>query len=247
MNENFLWYKRGFRDGLPIFLGYFAVSFTLGIAAKGVGMSAAQATLMSVTNYTSAGQFAAIGLIGSGAAYLEMAVTQLVVNIRYFLMSCALSQKLPAGLPFWHRLFLAGTITDEVFALSAAAAGKLSPFYAYGAMSFAALGWGGGTLLGVVTGNGLPDRILSAFGVALYGMFIAIIVPKAKESRLFGGLIAVSMAASLLFAVAPMLKEISGGFRTIILTVLIAGGAAVLFPLPAPDEPGEMKGKEEDI
>lgn len=231
MKDKWIWFKKGFWDGFPIFLGYFAVSFTLGIAAKKVGLTAFQATLMSVTNYTSAGQFAAIGLIGAGASYLEMAVTQLVINIRYFLMSCALSQKLPADLPFVHRLFLAGDITDEVFGVSIAVEGKLHPFYTYGVMAFAALGWGGGTFFGVITGNALPARVLSAFGVALYGMFIAVIMPPARENKMFGGLIAVSMLCSLLFAKLPLLREISSGFRIIILTVLIAGAAAVLFPV----------------
>ncbi|MDR2889219.1 MAG: AzlC family ABC transporter permease [Lachnospiraceae bacterium] len=239
MSDRVLWFKRGFKDGFPIFLGYLAVSFTLGIAAKRVGMTPFQATLMSVTNYTSAGQFAAIGLIGAGGSYLELAITQLVVNIRYFLMSCALTTKLPTGLPFYHRLFLAGTITDEVFGLSAAAEGRLSPFYSYGAMAFAALGWGGGTLLGIVTGNALPDRLLRAFGVALYGMFIAIIIPKAKESKVFAGIITLSMVASLLFAVLPLLKEISAGFRTILLTVMIAGVAARLFPIEGAKQESE--------
>lgn len=241
MMDKWIWFRRGLKDGFPVFLGYFAVSFTLGIAAKSTGLTAFQATLMSVTNYTSAGQFAALGLIGTGAAYLEMAVTQLVVNIRYFLMSCALSQKLGNKTPFYHRLFLAGTITDEIFGLSAAVEGKLHPFYSYGAMAFAALGWGGGTLFGVITGHALPEGILSAFGVALYGMFLAIIIPKAKESRLFAGLIAVSMLCSLLFTRLPVIKEVSSGFRIIILTVVIAGLAAVLFPIcdPESDQVGE--------
>lgn len=243
MKDKWIWFGRGFRDGFPVFLGYFAVSFTLGIAAKKVGLSAFQATLMSAVNYTSAGQFAAIGLIDMGAAYLEVAVTQLVVNIRYFLMSCALSQKLDDKLTFYHRLFLAGTITDEIFGLSSAVKGKLHPFYSYGAMSFAALGWGGGTLVGVVTGHALPAGILSAFGVALYGMFLAIIIPKARGNRLFAGLIAVSMLCSLLFTVLPILREVSSGFRIIILTLIIAGAAAILFPVPDP----EMNpGREED-
>lgn len=250
MQEERVWFWRGFRNGFPIFAGYFAVSFTLGIAAKKVGLSAFQATLMSVTNYTSAGQFAAIGLIGAGAGWLEIAVTQLVVNIRYFLMSCALSQKIEGNTPFFHRLALAGTITDEVFALSAATEGKLPPCYAYGAMGVAALGWGSGTFFGVVAGNALPGRVLNAFGIALYGMFLAIIIPKARESKRYGGLILFSMLSSLLFAVLPWLREISSGFRVILLTVAIAGGAAFLFPLEETEgekecENGTYGGKEQ--
>jgi predicted branched-subunit amino acid permease len=224
-------FMRGFKDAFPIFLGYFAVSFTLGIAARQVGLTAFQATLMSVTNYASAGQYAALGLISIGVPYLEMAATQFIVNMRYFLMSCSLSQKLDAKTPLHQRLLLAGTLTDEVFGLSIATEGKLKPIYSIGAMTFAALGWGGGTFFGVVSGDLLPPRILSALGVALYGMFIAIIIPKTKESKFFTGLITISMVLSLAFSLTPIVNEISGGFRIIILTILIAGTAAIVKPL----------------
>jgi predicted branched-subunit amino acid permease len=224
-------FKCGFKDAFPIFLGYFAVSFTLGIAARQVGLTAFQATFMSVTNYASAGQFAALGLISIGVSYLEMAATQFVVNMRYFLMSCSLSQKLKPNTPLYQRLLLAGTLTDEVFGLSIATEGKLKPAYSFGAMTFSALGWGGGTLAGVISGSILPPGILSALSVALYGMFIAIIMPKAKESKFFAGLIAISMLLSLIFSLIPLVKEISGGIRIIILTLVIAGIAAVIKPI----------------
>ena len=175
------WFKKGLKDGIPIATGYLAVSFTLGIAAKKVGMSTFQATLMSFLNLTSAGEFAAIGLIGTGASYLEMAITQFIINIRYFLMSCALSQKLEKNLPFFHRFFLAFGITDEIFGLSVSVSGKLNPYYTYGMMTLAIPGWALGTCLGVITGNALSPRILSAFSVALYGMFLAVIVPPMRR------------------------------------------------------------------
>lgn len=187
MDNNSTWFKRGLRDGVPIFLGYLAVSFTLGIAARNAGLTAFQATLMSLTNNTSAGEFAALGLIGSGASFMEMAVTQFIVNIRYLLMSCALSQKLDTKVPFIHRPLIAFDVTDEIFGVSISAEGKLNPFYTYGLICIALPGWALGTYLGVVTGNILPPRALSALSVALYGMFIAIIIPPAKGNRVLAG------------------------------------------------------------
>lgn len=236
MNANLSWFKTGVRNGFPIFLGYLAVSFTLGIAAKNAGMTVFQGTLMSITNNTSAGEFAAFGLISSGASYLEMAVMQFIVNMRYILMSCALSQKLNADTPLFHRLLMAFDITDEIFGLSISVNGKLNPFYTYGLIAIALPGWALGTCLGVGAGNILPARMLSALGVALYGMFIAVIVPPAKGNRILTGLISASMAISFLFTKIPPLNHISSGFKIIILTVAIAGTAAVFMPVPGETE-----------
>lgn len=230
------WYRRGLRDGIPIGLGYLAVAFTLGIAAKVSGMSAADATLMSLLNNTSAGEFAALGIIAAGAPYLEMAFTQLIINLRYLLMSCALSQKLAPETPMWQRLLLGYTVTDEIFAISAAVPGRLNPFYCFGAISVAAPGWALGTCLGVLMGNALPARVVSALSVALYGMFLAVILPPARKSRVIAGVVAVSMAASALCTYLPGLSQLSSGTRIILLTVLIAGAAAVLFPAPEEDD-----------
>ena len=225
------WFKKGLKDGIPLATGYLAVSFTLGIAAKKVGMSTFQATLMSFLNLTSAGEFAAIGLIGTGASYLEMAITQFIINIRYFLMSCALSQKLEKNLPFFHRFFLAFGITDEIFGLSVSVSGKLNPYYTYGMMTLAIPGWALGTCLGVITGNALSPRILSAFSVALYGMFLAVIVPPMRKNKILAGIVIISMFMSGLFSKLPIIKNMSSGFQIIILTILIAGIAAILFPI----------------
>ena len=225
------WFKKGLKDGIPIATGYLAVSFTLGIAAKKVGMSTFQATLMSFLNLTSAGEFAAIGLIGTGASYLEMAITQFIINIRYFLMSCALSQKLEKNLPFFHRFFLAFGITDEIFGLSVSVSGKLNPYYTYGMMTLAIPGWALGTCLGVITGNALSPRILSAFSVAFYGMFLAVIVPPMRKNKILAGIVIISMFMSGLFSKLPIIKNMSSGFQIIILTILIAGIAAILFPI----------------
>lgn len=229
--SNPTWFRRGLKDGLPIALGYLAVSFSLGIAAKNAGMTAWQTTLMSLTNNTSAGEFAALSVIGAGAPYLEMAVTQLIINLRYLLMSAALSQKLDPGLPLIHRLLVGFEVTDEVFGVSIAVDGRLNPYYTYGMMCMAIPGWALGSCLGVMMGNALPARIVSALSLALYAMFLAIIVPPARKSRVLAGVILVAMAASLACSLLPVLRGISSGMRIIVLTVVIAGAAAYFFPI----------------
>lgn len=224
-------FKQGMTDGIPIALGYMAVSFTFGIMAKDAGLTAFQAVLLSLTNLTSAGQFAGLGIIVASSSYLEMAFTQLVINLRYCLMSCALSQKLDLKAPFFHRFFIAYGNTDEIFGICSCREGKLDPFYCYGAISVASPGWAFGTFLGVLSGSILPARILSALGVALYGMFIAVIIPPAKTDKIIRGIVLASMAVSLVFTIIPVLNQISSGFRIILLTLLIAGTAAVLFPI----------------
>ena len=224
-------FKAGIKDGIPIGLGYLAVSFSFGIMAKGSGLSTAEAVMISITNLTSAGQFAALGIIQNGASLIEMAIAQLIINLRYCLMSCSLSQKLSPNMPFFHRFLMSYGVTDEIFGVSVCRAGYLSPFYSYGAMSMAIPGWTLGTLFGAVSGELLPARLLTALSVALYGMFIAIIVPPMKVNRVLVGVIAVSMILSFVFTLIPVLNTISSGFKIIILTVLIAGVAAYLFPI----------------
>lgn len=231
MNGKLDAWKQGCKDGIPICLGYIAVSFTFGIVAKNAGISVLQATLMSALNYTSAGQFAALGLIAAAAPYIEMAAAQLVINLRYSLMSCALSQKLEEGTSTLHRLIMSFGVTDEVFAVSASVNGRLSPFYTYGLMTVAMPAWAGGTALGVLLGGVMPAHLLSAFSIALYGMFLAIVIPPAKKSRVIAGVVVVSMLCSALFAVIPVLKGLSYGMRIIVLTLIIAGLAAVFFPV----------------
>ena len=227
--KNFL---SGMRDGIPIALGYLAVSFTLGIACRNIGMSAFDATVMSLTNLTSAGEFAALSIIVAGAGYWEMALSQFVINLRYMLMSASLSQKLAPDTPLYHRLLVGYGVTDEIFGISINVPGRLDPFYTYGAISIASPAWALGTCLGVVLGNVLPDRIVVALSVALYGMFIAIIVPPARKDKTLALLVLVSMAASWAFPLVPFLAGISGGMKIILLTVVISFIAAVLFPLP---------------
>ncbi len=223
--------KKGIKDGIPIALGYLAVAFTLGITAAGINMDAVQSFLMSFGMLASAGEYAAIMLIGSAAGVAEMIATTLVINLRYFLMSCSLSQKLEEKTPVWKRLLLAWFVTDELFGISSAVEGHLDPIYTYGAAAVSVAGWTLGTVLGVVAGEVLPARLASAMSVALYGMFLAIIIPPARKSRFMAVLIIIAMASSFAFAKLPLVSDISEGFRIIILTVVIAGVAALIRPV----------------
>ena len=175
-------YREGLRDGIPIALGYLAVSFTLGIAARNLHIRALPATIMSLVNFTSAGEFAALGIISAGAPYLEMIISQAIINLRYLLMSCALSQKLAPDASLFHRFWTGFFITDEIFGVSSGRPGHLNPFYTYGTASIAIPGWALGTCLGVILGTALPDRITRALSVALYGMFLAVIILRPEKT-----------------------------------------------------------------
>lgn len=235
-SENKYFFLKGIKVGMPICLGYLAVSFTLGITARNAGLTAWQAFLASLTTNASAGQYAGFTVIAAAGSYMEMAVMELVANARYLLMSCSLSQKLGPETGLLHRLLVGFDVTDEIFGVSVSVPGKLNPFYNYGMMAVAIPGWSLGTLLGVIMGNILPDSIVSALSVGLYGMFIAIIIPPARKNKVLAGLIVISMAASFLFSKLPSLARISPGIRTIILTIAIAGIAAVLFPIKEEEE-----------
>lgn len=224
-------FANGFRDGVPIGLGYFAVAFSLGIAARNAGLTAFQGFLISVLNNASAGEYAGITLIAANAAYWEVALITLIANARYLLMSCAMSQRMDAKLPLRHRLLMGFDVTDELFAIAISRPGLLHPFYTYGAMVAAMPGWAVGTMLGVVAGNLLPLRVVSAFSVALYGMFLAVIIPPARKDKIVSGLIAVCFACSAAATYLPGIRNLADGIRTILLTVVLAGAAAVLFPV----------------
>ncbi len=225
-------YIKGMREGIPVGLGYFVVSFTIGIAARKADLTPVQAAVMSFTNNTSAGQFASFALIASGAPYIEMVISQAVINLRYCLMSCALSQKLDRGLPFYHRLFVAFGVTDEIFGLSISQKGKLDPWYTYGVMSVAVPGWSLGTLAGVLSTGVLPGTFLNAMNMALYGMFIAIFMPAARQDRKLLPIIVMAMALSAAVHWLPLFDFISSGMKIIVLTLAISAGAAVLMPVP---------------
>ena len=220
----------GIRDGFPIALGYFAVSFSLGIAARNAGLTPFQGFLASLLNNASAGEYAAFTLIAANATYLEVAIITLISNARYLLMSCALAQRFSSDTPFYHRLFIAYDVTDELFGITIAREGYLNPFYTYGAIVLAAPAWSLGTALGIIAGNVLPLRVVSALSVALYGMFLAIIIPPARKDKVVAALVIISFVLSFASEYLPVISSLSGGTRTILLTVVISSVAAILFP-----------------
>lgn len=223
--------RQGAHDAIPIGLGYFAVAFSLGIICRSSGLSVFQGFLASLLNNTSAGEFAAITLIGTNASYMEIALVTLIANARYMLMSCALSQRLQPGQSFLHRLGIAFAVTDELFGIAIARKGYLEPAYYYGAMAIAIPGWSLGTACGIIAGSALPERIVSALSVALFGMFLAIIIPPARESRVILTVVLTSFIASFVATYVEPLAQLTGGTRTIILTVAIAAAAAWFSPV----------------
>lgn len=237
--ENRVAFREGFRDGIPIGLGYFAVSFSLGIMAENAGMNPLQSFLASLLCNASAGEYAGFSLIAVNATYWEVAVMTLIANARYLLMSCAMSQKIRPGTGILHRMALAYDLTDELFGIAISRPGYLNPVYSYGAFAVALPGWSIGTALGCIAGNLMPLRLVSALSVALYGMFLAIIIPPARQSKVIAGLICVCFAASFAAAKLPVLAGISSGTKTILLTVILAAGAAILFPKKEEEEAAE--------
>lgn len=233
--ENKAWFFRGMRDGAPIMLGYAAVAFTLGIAARNAGLTAGQAFVTSLLCNASAGEKAGFTVIQANEGYLAMAVMMLIINARYLLMSCSLSQRISPETGLLPRLIIGFEVTDEIFGVQMALPGMIPPWYTYGVIAMALPGWSLGTYFGVVMGNVLPANIVSALSVGLYGMFLAIIIPPAKGSRVIGALVVIAMAASCAFAVLPVVSAISPGTRVIILTVAISAAAAALFPAKEED------------
>lgn len=219
----------GVKDGIPIALGYFSVSFGFGISAVGLGISVLHCVIISLTNLTSAGQFQGIQIIALSGTLIEMALVQLVINMRYSLMSLALSQKLDNTFTLKHRLLTSYGITDEIFAVCSTKQGKLSPHYMYGIISVSTLGWTSGTFLGAVFGAILPPLLTSSLGILLYGMFLAIIVPPARKNHKI--LFVVGISAMLSSVCKYFLPMISGGFAVIICSVLSAVLGALLFPI----------------
>jgi predicted branched-subunit amino acid permease len=223
MNE----FIRGLKRGFPICLGYIPVSFTFGLIAVKMGFTPAQATIISLTNMASAGQFAGIRLIEGGAPYIELIITTFVINLRYFLMSLSLSQKVAPDMPFYKRAIMAYCITDEVFALSAMEPDEVSfPFFG-GLMLTPILGWTSGTLLGAVASGLLSPMVQGCMGIALYCMFIAIIIPPARKSRKVALAVVVAAFLSCMFKYVPGLNELSkvGGGGWAIITAAILGAA----------------------
>ncbi len=231
-------YTQGLRDGVPIGLGYLSVSFGFGIAVVAAGLHPLLAVLISMINETSAGQAAGLSIMtavlaGGGTAFIEMALTQLVINIRYSLMAISLSQRLDRSFTTPWRMLLAFSITDEIFAVASTKGHRVGVKYFSGLATAPYIGWTLGTLLGALAGALLPDFIRASLGIMLYGMFIAIIIPPARRER--GALFAICVAVgiSCILYYVPLFDFISGGFSLIISAVIGAALAAWLFPVPA--------------
>ena len=225
------WFAKGMRAGIPIALGYFAVSVALGIAATKAGISSFQAALTSLLINASAGEYAGFSLIAAGASYVEVTIMEAIANARYLLMSASLSQKLKPGTGTLQRLLLGFTVTDEIFGVSIALPVPLDPCFTYGAFCVATMGWTSGTFLGAMLGDILPWRLLSALSVGLYGMFISVFIPEAKKNRVVAALVAISFLLSFACGYLPLLRNLSEGIRVILLTVVISLAAAILFPI----------------
>ncbi len=221
----------GLKSGIPIGMGYLAVAFSLGILARQAGLTCMEGFIASLLTCTSAGEYAVFSVMIHGTTCLEIILITVIINARYILMSCALSQKLPEHMPFYHRLILGCTITDEIFGITIAKPGNISPYYPYGALMVAAPSWALGTALGIAAGNVLPLRIVSALSVALYGMFLAVIIPAARSSKVLLGIVICSMALSYAAGRLPVISSLSGGTRIILLTIVISAVCALLFPV----------------
>ena len=224
-------FKKGIRDGIPIALGYFSVSIAFGLMAAEAGCTWFEAMLISLTNLTSAGQFAGVTVIAGMGTYFEMILTQLVINSRYALMGISLSQKVYGRFRGVWRLLLGYAITDEIFAVAIGQEGELSRGYYAGLMSIPVIGWTSGTVVGAVLGNIMPLIITNALGVALYGMFIAVVVPKARENVHVLAAVAAAVAISAALYYIPVFDGISSGFAIIICAVAASALAALLFPV----------------
>ncbi len=222
-------FKRGAINGVPIALGYFSVAFGFGIVAVQSGLKAIEAVIISLTNLTSAGQAMGVTIIAAGGTLLEMATTQLVINLRYAFMAVSLSQKLDDSFTLPHRLLAAYGITDEIFAVAVVRDGKIKPAYMYGLISVSAAGWVGGTLAGSVANMLLPASLTAAMGIMLYGMFIAIIVPPAKSSGKVLTVVVIAAALSCVFKY--LLPGVTFGFAIIISAIAASVIGALVFPV----------------
>lgn len=223
--------KKGIKDGIPIALGYFSVSIAFGLMAAEAGCTWFEAMLISITNLTSAGQFAGVTVLAHMGTYLEMALTQLVINSRYALMGISLSQKVDSKFKGIWRILLGYAITDEIFAVAIGQEGELSRSYYAGLMCIPVLGWTSGTIVGAVLGNIMPLIITNALGVALYGMFIAVVVPKARENAHVLAVVAVTIIISSALYYIPAFNGISAGFAIIICAVVASAIGAAAFPV----------------
>lgn len=231
MNKILNNYKEGIKDGIPIGLAYLSVSFTFGLLAKEGGLSIFSAVLISLTNLTSAGQFAGLDIIKAGGALIELAVTTLIINLRYMLMSFTLSQRVDENMSTLKRMLVSFGITDEIFAVICQKENKVGTRYFLGLMTLPIICWSAGTLIGAGASMLLPYSVRSALSVAIYGMFIAIIIPPAKKFKPYFIAIAFSVIISCAFKYLPFLNILSGGWVIIIASVISAALCAYFFPV----------------
>lgn len=229
-------FKVGLRKGLPIAIGYLSVSFTFGVKAVNGGIPVWIAILMSVTNLTSAGQFAGATMIMAQGSYLEMAITTLVINLRYMLMSLALSQKLVKETKLTQRMIAGFGITDEIFAVASTEPTEITSWYLYGLILLPVVGWTAGTTLGALASQVMPSSLSSAMELGLYAMFIAIIIPPARKNRAITLVLCLAVAIACILRVTPVLSNISVGFQVIIAAVLAAAVGAIVKPVPQEKE-----------
>ena len=230
-------FAMGIRDGVPICLGYLSVSFAFGIFATGQGLSILEALLISMFNVTSAGQLAAVPIIVSLGSFIELALTQLIINLRYALMSVSLSQKFGKSISIPDRFLIAFVNTDEVFAVASGKNGFVGRRYMFGLILTPYLGWSLGTLIGAIAGNILPAIIVSALGIAIYGMFIAIVTPVAVGSLKDALCVLSAIALSCMFYYVPLFSAIPSGFVIIITAVLVSAFFALVAPIPDEEVP----------
>lgn len=229
----------GIRDGVPIGLGYLSVSFAFGIFAVGSGLSVWQTVLISMLNLTSAGQLAGVPIIAGCGSYIELAMTQLVINLRYSLMSVSLSQRLGQSVRLPDRFLISFANTDEVFAVASGRGEMLGRRYFWGLIIPPYLGWTLGTLLGAVCGNILPVIITAALGIAIYAMFVAIVVPVVKTSLKTALAVVAAIFLSCVFNYTPVLNKVPAGFVIIICAVAVSAVFAVIAPIPSEEEVSE--------
>jgi predicted branched-subunit amino acid permease len=226
----------GIRDGIPICLGYFSVSMAFGLTAVLSGIPPWAAVVISLTNLTSAGQFAGVNLLVAQGALVEIGLTTLIINIRYFLMSISVSQKVEQKMTMKERMAIAFGITDEIFAVSIQRDHELTTAYMTGLILTPVLGWSGGTLAGAIASSLMPPILSNAFGIALYGMFIAIIIPPAREHKNVLFTVVMAIAASVACKYLPVIKNLSGGWTIILITIIVCVTAAWLFPVKEREE-----------
>ncbi len=236
-------FKKGLKDGLPIGLGYLSVSFAFGVQASIAGLPLLLAVLTSMTNLTSAGQLAGLNVIATASTFavavIEIILSQLIINARYFLMSLSLTQKMDGSFNLTNRLLCATFVTDEIFAVSSAKARPFGKNYFLGLGLLPYIGWASGTLLGAAAGNILPSVATNALGIALYAMFIAIIIPPSMLNKGVFFAVVLASAISVAFYFAPLFANISSGFAVIITALVTALIIAAIFPIKGTEKENE--------